>query len=569
MEFTPKPSTIGTVFLSEKFYLIPKYQRKYVWQNSKIEDLWNDIEFSIQEAGKVSYFLGSFIFQSEKRSTTKIVIDGQQRLTSLLILLATICKKFRELSDDFNTKETYKYCLLGDKKEKIEKPRIINDELLIINYLVDYCCSSEHCSSFLDYLANEHYKQTLTDKQFLFCYDYFTKTIDENLSKNKSDKSKIKYLETLREAVLKILVIEISVEDEKSASLVFETINARGQELETHELIKNYLFTYEKKIKGATVAKQIWDKITENTDSRKSSSLSRFISHYSTTVFGKTADKEIFSVFKKSTPRHQVNSRISHMLEASEIYKNIVLCHCTNYSNKTNYLLKCFSEMGIVIIRPFLLSLFLAHRNGVLDEKKLSGYLETLKNFFSIFVCVCERKTNEIEPLLYEYSYKLYRQFSEETVNELLNILKSKIVSESAFTEAFSTLAFTKHKDLYPNVKKFNKQKCQYVLKEFEMYLQQNDDYIITEFSIEHIKDDCLGEKACFIGNMIPLPKGKNNKLSGKDYLVKQKAYKNSCYLSARKLSENPHLPIWDDGKIDNRTTHLASEFYKNIWKIS
>ena len=168
MEFTPRPTSIGGIYLSEKFYCIPKYQRKFVWQNSKIEDLWNDIIFSMQESGKVSYFLGSFIFQNKNKSENKIVIDGQQRLTSLLVLFATICKKFRDLNDDFNITETKKYCLLGDKTDKVEKPRIINDDLKIINFYIDYCCSSDLTNTFEEYLTSNQYVKRSIDKQFLY-----------------------------------------------------------------------------------------------------------------------------------------------------------------------------------------------------------------------------------------------------------------------------------------------------------------------------------------------------------------------------------------------------------------
>ena len=261
MEFTPTLSKIGTLFQSESFFIIPKYQRKYVWKDSKIQDLWNDIRFNILEAGNTSYFLGSFIFQKGITANQSIVIDGQQRLTSILILLSIICAKFRHLKDDFNVKQTAKYCVLGDTKTKRELPRISNDDLPIINYIVQFCYVESNFEHLEDYLDSIKHKITSNDKQILFCYNFYNDKINQGLHEIKLNKKKINYLEQLRDSILQVSSIEISVEDPKTASLVFETINARGQELETHELIKNYLFMYDKPIRGISTASNRWESI--------------------------------------------------------------------------------------------------------------------------------------------------------------------------------------------------------------------------------------------------------------------------------------------------------------------
>ena len=72
---------------------------------------------------------------------------------------------------------------------------------------------------------------------------------------------------------------------------------------------------------------------------------------------------------------------------------------------------------------------------------------------------------------------------------------------------------------------KINKQKCQYILREYELNLQENDDNVVSSFSIEHIKDDCTGGNACVIGNLVPLTKAKNNNLSGKPLSQKKETY--------------------------------------------
>lgn len=79
-------------------YIIPRNQRKYVWTISEIESLYEDIIFNIRKssAGEdYQHFIGSFIFQKEKENS--IVVDGQQRLTTLTILLAVVVKFLRHM----------------------------------------------------------------------------------------------------------------------------------------------------------------------------------------------------------------------------------------------------------------------------------------------------------------------------------------------------------------------------------------------------------------------------------------------------------------------------------------
>ena len=569
MDFTPKQSKIDNIFQSEFFYSIPKYQRQYVWKNSKIIEFWDDIQFSMKESGRVNYFLGSFIFQLDESQNAKKVIDGQQRLTTILILNSILCKYFIKMNDTFNIKETKKYCVLGDKKAKIDRPRISNDDLILLTYIVDYCVEQNSFNSLDNYLKDINYKCLETDKQLLFCYNYFLDSIAKELENIKTKSKRIKYLEEIRDSLLKVSVIEIAVEDSQSASLVFETINARGQELEIHELIKNYLYMYEKTVRGTKVAPKKWEKILENVESPKNSSITKFITHYATCSFGKTGKKEIFSVFKNNTPRIKANERLQNLMDFSVIYKNIVNHNSKTYGVRVDYLLRCFADMKISIIRPLIMSLLFAYTNNQISEFKLIKEITILKNFLSVFVCILERKTNEIEDKIYEYAHKIHICYDDEILAELNTYLKAKYnsISEDEFVQAFSKLSYSKFPEKYRDFK-INKLKCQYVLREYELSLQQNDENLISSFSIEHIKDDCLGGHACKIGNLVPLPKSKNNNLSGKSLVQKKTKYESSCYLSTQKAAKNPKFEVWDDEAIDNRTKHMAKVFYNEVWKI-
>ena len=92
----------------DRWYRIPNYQRPYVWDKDQILDLLDDISFALQQNDKAEYFLGSLVFQTKRNSDGEYieddVLDGQQRLTTLFLLTATI----RDLSQNQTLKDTCK-----------------------------------------------------------------------------------------------------------------------------------------------------------------------------------------------------------------------------------------------------------------------------------------------------------------------------------------------------------------------------------------------------------------------------------------------------------------------------
>ena len=567
MEFTPTPSTIGGLLQSEKFYSIPKYQRDYIWTDQKIQELFDDIMFCLNESESSKYFLGSFIVRTGEQNE-EYIIDGQQRLTSLLILLGVICKEFIRLGDEFNIDFTKKYCVLGNAKSKQLISRLLNEDHAIFQIIVDYCVNVSNCDSLENYLTTLGLKVGKTDKRYLICHKIYYDNI-QNVLADKNPTEKIELLKNLRDAILKISIVKIQVEDSRTASVVFETINARGQTLEIHDLIKNYLFMYETPVGGRNLFETKWGNIISIIESCKDPSIPRFCTHYCTAFFGKKKKGDIYETYKKNTPRNEVSARINSIEEVAGIYKHIVDGTDNNSGHKElNHYLFCLNRLGISILRPVLISLLLAFKNAQIDYNTLCKELKKITAFFSIYVGVCSKKTNTLEELIYSSAPKLNNNFSVYALKEFVSELISLKPSFEDFTKAFQQIAFTHHKELYPSVV-INKTKAQYILYEYELYLQSNDDFTVATFSIEHIKDDAKGGNACYIGNFVPLVVKKNNNLAGRTFDEKKTNYAVSCFSSTRKFATRYHdQTSWDDCDIEKRGQYLASEFYKTIWKV-
>ena len=564
MDFTPLGLSVGGLLQSEKFYTVPKYQREYVWTDKKIKDLWDDILFNMKEDESLKYFLGSFIIKTSS-DDKETVVDGQQRLTSLLLLLGIICKEFIKIGDTFNVDYTKKYCVLGDTVIQKVRSRLLNDDYPILEYIIQYCISDTN-NTLEDYLNDIGYEIDKKSQRFVVGYNIYHENILEFI-KGVTKAKLSACLATLRDTILKISIVKIQVTDTRSASLVFETINARGQSLEVQDLIKNYLFMYEKVVAGRSIFEQKWEKIVETIENCKDPSLPRFFTHYCTCFFGKNKQGEIYEAYKNNTLRNKVSDRIKSIEEISKIYAHIVNGSDSIKQHKElNYYLRCLNDMGISILRPVLISVLLAFKNHEIDYGTLCKDMCRIVKFFSIYVCICGIKTNTLEELIYNTAFELQKSFSIEVLNSFLSSLEAKRPNLNDFIASFTNLAFATHKDLYAKVV-MNKKKVQYVLREYEMYLQDNEDYSISDFSIEHIKDDKNGGNACYIGNLIILPPRKNNKLSGKAMSEKQKVYEKSSFSLTRKFSQHPQIMSWEDDDIQKRSEALAKEFYNTIWK--
>lgn len=563
MEFSCKQVTIGEILQSEKFYTIPKYQRSYVWDDKKIRDLWNDITFNVYERGQIKYFLGSFIVKVGEHSDE--LIDGQQRLTSIIILLSIMCKKVNDCGDDFNADYIKKYCVLANKETKTLTSRIDRNSSLLLSAIVEYCTTTTQYQSLKDYLNSLAITSHKSDKTLLNCYDIYY-TYIEALVRGKSTEEIIKVLMSICEAVTKTSAILINVENAKTASLVFETINARGYVLEIGDLIKNYLFMYEIPVGGKSTFEKTWDEVVKCIENSKDPSLTRFISHYCTSFFGKAKKTDIYDVFKNNTPRNAVTSRIKSLLSSAKIYSNIVSGNDNVTAHgELNYYLTSLNNMGISILRPLLLSVLIAFNNGKIDYSTLCNRIRKIVNFFSIFVCICGNKTNALEKTIYEYAHKLNVDFSVADLDEFIKSMLDKKPTIDSFEQSFIVQAYTNHKEKYEGII-FNKKKVQYILETYELFLEGNDSFILPKFSLEHIKDDFMGGKACYIGNFVILPQRKNNKLSGKSIKEKQTVYANSSFSLTRKFSQHDNIEFWDDNEIMKRAKHMAKLFYSTIW---
>ena len=226
-------ATISGVFNGSRLLEIPFYQRAYVWGEEQWERFLGDMEFVT--ASKRPYFLGSIILKQESSGYTwsevsevRTVIDGQQRLTTMVIFFKALCAKIdanRLFERDF-VLETGEVALRHDKYDRQDFEKVVN------------ATGSEPVEG---------------SSAIIGAYNYFLKNIDpEKVDRN-----------TIKSNVQFVCIDLTEGEDEQQ---IFDTINSLGVRLTTAELLKNYFFNRE----NEQAFKDSWEDVFEPTAEKKS-----------------------------------------------------------------------------------------------------------------------------------------------------------------------------------------------------------------------------------------------------------------------------------------------------------
>ena len=330
----------------ECFYIVPDYQREYVWTDKEVNQLLEDINEQIDAGSTQEYFIGTVLVSPTDRKSHYEVIDGQQRLTTFFLLLCALKHLFQgqpqrqTISELISTSYTDSD---GEAKTSLKlEPRYENAGEVMAK-LVEFDAEplevrariqAADIASFgsLDSLVNAY------------------GTLYRYLGDNYDETSKLKkywgYLAN------NVVFIQIST-DVSSALKIFETINERGVGLNPMDLLKNLLFTQVKQTQF-TQLKNEWKKITKPLEMGKEKPL-RFLRYF---------------LMASYTIK---NSRGDAVISENEIYDWLI--------NKNNAAICDYANKPFEFVRKVTQSVehYLAFGNGLGNDGKSSLAMDSLK----------------------------------------------------------------------------------------------------------------------------------------------------------------------------------------------
>lgn len=546
-----------------KIYTVPQFQRDYSWDQDNWEDLWNDIINIYEE--KDSHYMGSIVLQNNGNSKFQI-IDGQQRFTTLSIISLAIISKIKELAADNIDKET--------NEERVD--------LLIKDYLGQKDSVSLKYSSklFLNENNDGFYQQRLlnfrepvnyrklidSDKLLWDSYQFYIKRVNELFKKLNSGE---KLASFLKDTIGKnLLFIQITVEDELNAYTVFETLNSRGVELTSTDLLKNYLFSLV--AKSPTDLKQVksqWKKIIEVIGLKK---FPIFLRHYLNGRMKLISKEYLFKAIKQIVKTDEnVFTLLDNLEDSAYIYMALGNPNDDFWKGEKE-LIEAINALKLfgVTQNKSLLMVSYNKLNNINEFKRL---VKSIVNISYRYNVIGKLQTNEMEKIFNKASINV-NDSDNITVSQILVSIKGLYLTDESFRNYFELKSFNTNNST-------NKKLTRYTLYKIEGQVPSGNkyDYLTDSGTIEHILPENLTEQweeffsedehirnLYKIGNLTLLEPNKNNKEAADHTIdIKEPIFKTSKYAITNTIS----VSEWNTNAIKQRQTDLG-KVACSIWKV-
>lgn len=541
-----------------KIYKVPPFQRDYSWEEENWEDLWNDMNSAYKN--KSTHYMGAIVLQ-DNGGKKFLIIDGQQRLATLSIFVLAVIKNLQNLIDQKIDPETNK-----ERIEVIYRDFLGNKDAVSLKESSKLFLNENNDKFYQHYLLQfrePNIYRKLSDSQKLLwdCFKYFEKKLEENF-KNKSGEEITNFL--TKYVAENLMFIQIVVKDEINAYTVFETLNSRGVELTTTDLLKNFLFSFVAKSDiDLDRVKEQWKNII---DIVKLKEFPDFLRYFLNSKYPLVSKRELFKVtIKLVKNREEVFSLLDDLEKSAELYVAFGNPNDDFWNDKKKEV-KYISELklfGVKLAKSVLLS---AYKKFDQQEK------EKLLRVCSV-VSFRYNKIGGLNPKVMEAGYNkvAIKIFNNEikTAKEVFENIKNALyVSDENFENAFST------KTISTNA---NKKLVRYILLGIENELSGLDlNYEDNSSTIEHILpenpslewDEYFSqedqEKYSYrLGNYALLKDFDNRKVSNDLFKYKKEIYLNSEY----KISNEIKSEEWTPDVLQIRQKKLA-KVACSVWRL-
>jgi len=564
MSFEAKDYPISDILNKSVFY-IPRNQRRYVWKKVNWQELLDDILFSTRN--KSTHFLGSIVLKDDGKKqglSYYTIIDGQQRLTTITIVLLAIMKLFKENNMDDEFLGTVSY--LQSKNNRNRDIIIINSDYYIsianlIQEMINLTDCSISISAFVDSRILSKTKDKIIGEALKHFYFEIKKEIEslETLEEQKS------YLLRIRDATIDMILVKIVSSSEEDSYTIFEILNARGQALEDHELLKNYIMRYIQPEKKRDIAKFKWEEMENNLGP----SMQQFIRHYTTHKYGNSKENKdsAYRRIQKATKGISKGTKFEELLNdiklKSEYYikfiKPIANENCSQLEYNT---FTFFKSKRFVQFRPVLLSLIHQKEKHKISEEEYEESLKYIYNFFVCYNIIGEERSNKLEDIAYNHAQILENKYSDKVLYDFADSLKKMIPNYEWFANAFKNLGWSNHFDFYSGEK--TKKRVKVTLEIIEKFVSNRS--IIDDFTIEHMLPGSENIENAQIGNLVPLEESLNMRCGKKTLDEKFAIFEESNFRTARNVSQRYKNELFNPAQ---RTEYLARLIYNNILQLN
>jgi uncharacterized protein with ParB-like and HNH nuclease domain len=540
--------------LKTRRFRVPAYQRSYAWETEHVESLLHDIDDAIRGKEK-EYFLGSIVVTGPVERRYEVV-DGQQRLTTVSLLISAIRDKFRDDGDtEAETSIRNDFLANVDRKTKEREPKLILNEVdnELYQDLIEESVKLE-TSRFPRQSHKRLLKAAATMRQY----------IDEVCEKSPEPEETLhEWLDYLESALKVILVV---APDDSNAFVIFETLNDRGLELAISDLLKNYLF--HKSGDKIEETKNRWLTLVATLESASDDPLVvTYLRHFAMSKYGLVREKDLFGLIKKKVTNKKLALQFSTELSNTvKIYAGLLNTDheiWQKYDASTRESIAAFNMLGMQQVRPLLLAII-----DKFEPKKVSIAFRKLVAVAVRFQIVGGTGGGTLERIYSDAAHGV----SNGTLTSIEKILQvfTTLPTDAAFASAFSVATVSKTA------------LARYYLRMLESGAQGGAGEFVPNadtatVNLEHVlpvtpagkwlsdwASDDMKAYQRRLGNMAILSSKINSTIGNEDFSTKKAELAKSSFLLTKEIAK---FNSWDVISIETRQAKMADLAVK-VWSI-
>lgn len=444
-------------------FVIPIYQRAYSWTEPECEQLWNDIIRAGEHESVAAHFMGSIVYiERDLYQVTSqlplLVIDGQQRLTTVTLILEALARNLGDLEpvEGFSAKKIRSYYLRNSVEEGERSFKLI--------------LSQTDKTSLLSILQQKVLPEDSSiriDQNFEY-FDNKIKALGQDIDK-------------FCRGISKLMIVDIALtRGQDNPQLIFESMNSTGKKLSQADLIRNYILMGLEQELQTALYEDHWRPMEKKFGQVSySSNFDSFVRFYLTMKLGEIPNKsDVYEEFKKYSQQPETAEKGVQWLVAD--IQQSAYNYCSMALNKETdvELADAFAdlrELNAGVAYPFLLQVYSDYKTGLIEKVELLQIVRLVEAY--VFRrAVCSIITNSMNKTFAGMNkYIVKEEYLESVQAHFLNLTSyQRFPDDDEFRRDFE------YRDLY----QFRRNK--YYLRRLENY-EHKEKIQLDEYTIEHI----------------------------------------------------------------------------------
>lgn len=559
-------TTLNKLLNTSRQFIVPIFQRNYSWQKSQYEQLWFDILRASKFKEKQNHFIGSIVYidmgTPAGRPQQLLLIDGQQRLTTISILLCAI----KDYVQKFNL-ETKLINLAKIKNQFLYNSDEIDEDRykLLLNV--------QDKETYIKLIDNTIFTVNKLATNIIKCYEFFYERIEDFIKQHGQ-------IDEIYAGIFKLSLVSISLDkDSDNPQMIFESMNSTGKDLSQTDLLRNYLLMDLTPEKQTRLYKTYWKPMEElfGEDIYKNdlNKFDYFIRDFLTLKSDTGHICKINNVYE-NFKRYYLDNNCEKFAVLKDLFTYAKYYACIDLLQENDDELKLywqeFKKLDSHVVYPFLLKLYDDYNRQILIKEDFKKILQVVISYLWRRA-ICEIPTNSLSKtfaILYQAVDK------DGYVNSVIKAFVFKS-SYKRFPSDYEVREKLQTKDIYH----FRLRK--YLLEALENYYHKEPiDLNTANYTIEHIMpqniehnlswqqmlgEDWQEEHSLYLHTLGNLTiTGYNAEMSNKSFVEKvngESGFKHSHL----KLNESiAQCDVWNKKAIQRRTNILTDIILK-IWK--